>query len=143
MRDAPWSLGDSLEPLDLPPVTRLDLVKYAGASGDYNPIHTIPEEAAKAGLPGVIQHGMLTMAQMARLFSPWLGAGVLERFQTRFRGMLFPGERLRIGGEVTGVEASDEGGQRYLFDVTAETSEGRTIATGSATFRWLGEADGP
>ncbi|MDQ0340810.1 acyl dehydratase [Caldalkalibacillus uzonensis] len=63
-----WNIGQELDPLTIPPVSRLELIKYAGASGDYNPIHTIDEEAAKAGLSGVIAHGMLTMAKMARLF---------------------------------------------------------------------------
>ncbi len=65
-----WNAGEELPSITLPPVTRLDLIKYAGASGDYNPIHTIDEEAARAGLPGVIAHGMLTMAVMGRLFPP-------------------------------------------------------------------------
>ena len=63
-----WNAGEELPSITLPPVTRLDLIKYAGASGDYNPIHTIDEEAARAGLPGVIAHGMLTMAVMGRRF---------------------------------------------------------------------------
>lgn len=50
--------GDRLESITLLPVSRLDLIKYAGASGDFNPIHTIDEAAEKAGLPGMIAHGM-------------------------------------------------------------------------------------
>lgn len=134
----PWQVGDALEELELPEVTRLSLIKYAGASGDYNPIHTIDEEAEKAGLPGIIQHGMLTMAQMGRLLSPYLDRGFVEHFDTRFRDMLFLGETLRIGGEVTDVEEGADG-PLYSFDLYARTAEDRTIATGSLRFRWLGE----
>jgi len=59
-----WQAGDELPARTLEPVTRLQLIKYGGASGDYNPIHTIDQAAAEAGLTGVIQHGMLTMAEM-------------------------------------------------------------------------------
>ena len=135
-----WAPGDALPPLELPPVTRLDLIKYAGASGDYNPIHTIDEEAHRAGLPGVIQHGMLTMAQMGRLFSPYFDRSWVTRFQTRFRGMLFVGERLRVIAEVSALDTSVEG-DRYTFDLTATTAEGRTIATGSLELLWYAGAD--
>lgn len=67
--------GQSLEEVTLEPVTRLDLIKYAGASGDFNPIHTIDEEAAKAGLPGIIAHGMWTMGKQAKLFTPYCEEG--------------------------------------------------------------------
>lgn len=60
-------VGSELENITLSPVTRLDLIKYAGASGDFNPIHTIDEEAEKAGLPGIIAHGMWTMGNLAKL----------------------------------------------------------------------------
>lgn len=65
--------GDSLESMELPPVSRLDLIKYAGASGDFNPIHTIDEAAEKAGLPGIIAHGMWTMGNLGKLFTPYVG----------------------------------------------------------------------
>lgn len=133
-----WEVGDALDEIELGEVTRLALIKYAGASGDYNPIHTIDEEAEKAGLPGIIQHGMLTMAQMGRLLSPYLDRGFVEDFQTRFRGMLFLGESLRVGGEVTEVEDTSSG-KRFTFDLYARTPEDRIIATGSLRFRWLDE----
>lgn len=133
-----WQVGDTLEERQLPEVSRLALIKYARASGDYNPIHTIDEEAEKAGLPGIIQHGMLTMAQMGLLFSPYLDGGFVERFHTRFRDMVFLGDVLRIGGEVTDVESSPDG-DRYAFDIYAKTADDRTVATGTLRFRWLGE----
>jgi acyl dehydratase len=134
---APWTVGDSLEERRLPPVDRMALVRYAGASGDFNPIHVVDEEAKRTGLPGIIQHGMLTMAQMGTLLSPFLAEGFIEHFQTRFVGMLFLDEQLVIGGQVTAVEGV-ESGQSISFDVFARTEEGRQIAKGTLRFRWLG-----
>lgn len=128
-----WNAGEELPSITLPPVTRLDLIKYAGASGDFNPIHTIDEAAARAGLPGVIAHGMLTMAVMGRLFSPYFGHGFIQRFQTRFTGMVFVGDVLTVGGRVQGVEASDRG-DLYSFDVFARNQKGETVASGRVEF---------
>ncbi|MCA1599212.1 MAG: dehydratase, partial [Chloroflexi bacterium] len=74
-----WQAGDALPARTLEPVTRLQLIKYAGASGDYNPIHTIDQAASEAGLTSVIQHGMLTMAEVGRLFSPYQDQGYVQR----------------------------------------------------------------
>src|SRR5699024_3914412 len=82
------SKGDNLEEVQLSPVSRLDLIKYAGASGDFNPIHTIDEEAEKAGLPGIIEHGMWTMGNLAKLFTPYYAEGFIKRYQIRFSGKL-------------------------------------------------------
>ena len=137
MSELPWKEGDALETLELPPVTRLDLVKYAGASGDYNPINTIDEAAEAAGLPGVIQHGMLTMAQMSRLVTPFLDRGFIERFYNRFTGMVFVGDVLRFDGTVTKVE-DDDAHPRITVEVRAETAEGRKVAAGELRFVWTG-----
>jgi acyl dehydratase len=128
-----WQAGDPLPAHTLEPVTRLKLIKYAGASGDYNPIHTIDQAAADAGLAGVIQHGMLSMAELGHLFSPYQGAGYVRRFETRFTGMVFVGDALTVGGTVTGVEHLAEG-TAYLCDVRAANQKGQTIATGRVMF---------
>jgi len=76
--------GDELPPLSVP-LTRTDLVRYAGASGDFNPIHWSERVAAGVGLPGVVAHGMLTMALGARLVTEWLGdPGAVLSYQARF-----------------------------------------------------------
>ncbi|GGK30671.1 MaoC family dehydratase [Caldalkalibacillus thermarum] len=128
-----WEIGHELEPLTLPPVTRLELIKYAGASGDYNPIHTIDEEAQKAGLPGVIAHGMLTMAKMGRLFSPYLHQGYLKEFQTRFVGMVFVGDTITVSGKVIEKEETEQG-DVYTFDVQARNQKGVSVASGQVKF---------
>ena len=128
-----WQVGDELPRRTLGPVTRLQLIKYAGASGDFNPIHTIDGAAADAGLPGVIQHGMLTMAEMGRLFSPYLAGGYVERFEARFSGMVFVDDVLTVGGTITGVESRDDG-TAYLCDVYANNQKGQAVATGRVAF---------
>jgi len=128
-----WQAGDALPARTLEPVTRLQLIKYAGASGDYNPIHTIDQAAAEAGLTGVIQHGMLTMAEVGRLFSPYQDQGYVQRFETRFTGMVHVGDVLTIGGAVVGVEPREDG-TAYLCDVHANNQDGQAVATGRVTF---------
>ncbi|WP_419880613.1 MaoC/PaaZ C-terminal domain-containing protein [Peribacillus sp. B-H-3] len=81
--------GEALQEIMLGPVSRLDLIKYAGASGDYNPIHTIDEEAKKAGLQGVIAHGMWSMGNLAKLFTPYYEEGFIRDYSIRFREMVF------------------------------------------------------
>ncbi|MGB3680911.1 MAG: MaoC/PaaZ C-terminal domain-containing protein [Rubrobacteraceae bacterium] len=127
-----WVAGDRLEEVWLPPVTRLQLIKYAGASGDYNPIHTIDTAAEEAGLPGVIAHGMLTVATMGRLFSPYLELGYVKTFGSRFSGMVFLGDELFVGGEATGIEELEEG-LLYNFEVYAKKEQGIVVA-GEAGF---------
>lgn len=132
-----WSTGDELEERALPPVTRLQLIKYAGASGDYNPIHTIDEAAEEAGLPGVIAHGMLTAATMGLLFSPYLEYGYVKELQARFSGMVYPGDQLIIGGHVSGKEDTGEG-RLYTFEVHVE-KEKDTVVSGTVGFLVFGD----
>ena len=132
-----WQAGDELPALTLEPVTRLQLIKYAGASGDFNPIHTIDEAAAQAGLPGVIQHGMRTMAALGLLFSPYLDRGVITRFETRFTGLVCVGDVLTVGGHAPGSELTEQG-HAYLFDVYARNQDGQDVATGKITFLFYG-----
>lgn len=130
-----WKAGDALEEKILPPVTRLQLIKYAGASGDYNPIHTIDEAAEEAGLPGVIAHGMLTAAMLATLgglFSPYLEHGYIKSLHVRFSGMVFIGDELRVGGRIVGVEEAREG-KLYSCEAYARRRED-TVASGEVGF---------
>lgn len=136
MTPPPWTEGDVVEEMRLPAVSRLSLIKYAGASGDYNPIHTIDDSARAAGLPGIIQHGMLTMAQMSRLVTPYLDRGYIESFFTRFTGMLFLDDVLEVSARVTEVHEED-GRTTYELDLLARASEDREIAKGTLRFVWL------
>jgi len=127
-----WSVGDELEERTLPPVDRMRLIKYAGASGDFNPIHLVDEAADAAGLPGIIAHGMLTVATMGLLFSPYLEHGYVKGFRSRFSGMVSLGDVLRVGGRASGAEKTGEG-RLYAFEVYARRGED-TVASGSVEF---------
>ena len=123
-----WSVGDELRERTLPPVDRMRLIKYAGASGDFNPIHLLDDAAEGAGLPGIIAHGMLTVASMGLLFSPYLEHGYIKTFRSRFSGMVFLGDVLHVGGRVRDVEETREG-LLYSFEVYARRDE-ETVVSG-------------
>jgi acyl dehydratase len=127
-----WKVGDALEERTPPPIDRDQLRKYAEASGDPNPIHLSDEAAEAAGLPGVIAHGMLTVATMGLLFSPYLEHGHVKTFRSRFSGMVFLGDTLRVGGRATEVQETDEG-RLHTFEVYARRGED-TVASGEVGF---------
>jgi acyl dehydratase len=133
MNGAPhWETGDELQERTLPPVDRMRLIKYAGASGDFNGIHLLDDAAEEAGLPGIIAHGMLTVATMGLLFSPYLEHGYVKTFHSRFSGMVFLGDVLRIGGRVSAVEETGEG-LLHTFEVHAWRYKD-TVASGEVGF---------
>ncbi len=132
-----WRVGVGLEERSLPPLDRDRLRRYAEASGDPNPIHLSDEAAERAGLPGVIAHGMLTAATMGLLFSAYLEHGYVKELQTRFSGMVYPGDELTIGGRVSGREDSEDGCM-YTFEVYASNGQS-TVTSGTARFLVFGD----
>jgi acyl dehydratase len=98
--------GDELPEL-VKPISQVQLVRYAGASGDFNPIHTVPEVAESVGLPGTIAHGMLIMAFAAQMLTDWAGAGAVRNLKVRFSGMAMPGESVVCRGRITGKAEED------------------------------------
>jgi acyl dehydratase len=127
LRIADVEVGTEL-PEQVFPVTRADLVRYAGASGDFNPIHWNERVATGVGLPGVIAHGMFTMALASRVVSRWAGdPGALVEYHVRFgRPVLVPDDD--TGGEVTvrGRVAALLEGDRARVDLTV-TSRGEKV----------------
>jgi acyl dehydratase len=103
--------GDDLPEL-VKPITQVQLVRYAGASGDFNPIHTVPAVAESVGLPGTIAHGMLIMAFAAQMLTDWAGAGAVRDLKVRFSGMAVPGESVVCRGKITSM--SEEGGEALV-----------------------------
>ena len=130
------AVGDELPALVVA-VTRAQLVRYAGASGDFNPIHWNETAATSVGLPGVIAHGMLTMALAGRLVTDWAGdpAAVLELGVTFTRPVLVPDSAGAIL-ELTGIiRAIDEAADTARIDIKA-VFEGQTVlAKARATVR--------
>ena len=90
-------------------LTRTDLVKYAGASGDFNPMHTDEVAAKEAGLPSVFGHGMFSMGLLGRAVTDWAGAGNLKVYGVRFTKQTWPGETLSTRIVVTAKEETAEG----------------------------------
>jgi acyl dehydratase len=90
-------------------LTRTDLVRYAGASGDFNPMHTDEVAAKEAGLPSVFGHGMFSMGLLGRAVTDWAGAGNLKVYGVRFTKQTWPGETLSTRIVVTGKEETAEG----------------------------------
>lgn len=126
---AELQVGDSLKDVQLSPVSRLDLIKYAGASGDYNPIHTIDEEAKKAGLPGIIAHGMWTMGNLAKLFTPYYEEGFIQDYFVRFKSMVFLNDVITLKATV-----KEKKEKKLYFDVFAVNQNGKEVAKGEVIF---------
>ncbi len=126
---AELSNGESLETV-LKGVSRMELIKYAGASGDFNPIHTIDEEAKKAGLPGIIAHGMWTMGNLSKLFTPYYEVGYIKDYNIRFSGMVFLNDVLTLKAELV-----DKVDQSLIFDVKAINQHQKNVVKGKVTFK--------
>jgi len=135
LRAAELTVGDTFEMVVVDDLTRTQLVQYAGASGDYNPLHTDEVFATKvAGYPSVFAHGMLTMAMTGRMLTDWVGDGRLKRFGARFAQQVWPGDTLTARAEV--VELREESGER-LVDLTVSTRNqaGAEVLNGYASAR--------
>lgn len=112
-------------------LTRTDLVMYAGASGDYNPMHHDEVKATDAGLPSVFGHGMFSMGVLGRAITDWAGIGNLKNYTVRFTKQTWPGETLTTKIVVTGKR--DEGGDKLVdADVSLENQDGEVKVAGSA-----------
>ena len=124
--------GDEAPPLEVGPLTRTMFVKYAGASGDFNPMHHDDTIATQVGNPSVFGHGMLTAGLMARLLKDWFGPEALRRFQVRFSKQVWPGDTLTFTAKVTAKR--HEGGE-HLVDVecAVHNQDGVEALTGTAT----------
>lgn len=112
-------------------LTRADLIAYAGASGDMNPMHTDEVAAKAAGLPGVFGHGMLSMGILGRALTDWAGVGNLIEYRARFTKQTWPGEILTTRVVVTG-KSQGEDGRRVSVDVSLANQEGEVKLSGSA-----------
>jgi acyl dehydratase len=130
-------VGDEL-PAASYPITRLDLVRYAGASGDFNVIHWNQRIATSVGLPDVIAHGMLTMATAARLVTDWAGdpAAVVE-YGVRFtKPVVVPDDDSGALLEVAGVVAAkDEQARTVRVDLTATSRGDKVLGRAQAVVR--------
>ena len=130
-------VGDTLAPRTFA-LTRLSLVRYAGASGDFNVIHWNQRVATSVGLPDVIAHGMLTMATAARLVTDWAGdPGAVIQYGVRFtKPVVVPdddrGAQLEVSGVVSG---KDEQARTVTVDLTATSGGNKVLGRAQAVVR--------
>jgi peroxisomal enoyl-CoA hydratase 2 len=126
------SVGDEAPPLVVENVSRTNFVRYAGASGDFNPMHHDDTVATSVGNPSVFGHGMLTAGLMARVVKDWFGPEALRHLQVRFSRQVWPGETLTCKATVTALR-EDDGVDLADLELRVENEEGEPKLTGSAT----------
>lgn len=121
-------VGDTHEAVVIEKVARTHIVKYAGASGDFNPLHHDDTAAqGMGGYPSVFAHGMLSMGLTGRMLTDWLGPVALKKYGVRFTKQVWPGDTLTAKGEVTAIE----GGVATIKVVTTNQN-GESVVEGEA-----------
>jgi acyl dehydratase len=127
-------VGDELPALAKAPIDRVQLARYAGASGDFNPIHVDEVYAKSVGMPSVYAPGMLVMGMLGQLISDWARGGQLRRYHVRFIKMVFPNDTVVCKGRVS--DRYGEGG-RYFVEVElwAENQRGELVMKGQSSIQ--------
>ena len=128
-------VGDTHSERVVENLSRTQIVQYAGASGDYNPLHTDEVYTTQvAGYPTVFAHGMLTMGLTGKMLTNYVGDGTLTKFGVRFTRQVWPGDTLVSTATVAAIRA--EGGGHYV-DLTVSTTnqDGKEVVAGTATAR--------
>ena len=114
------------------PITETQLVMYAGASGDFNPIHTVHAFGEKAGFGGVIGHGMLSMGFAGQFMTNWVGVKAVKKLAVQFRAVTKPKDVITVSGTV--VKKYTEAGQNLVdCEFLATNQKGDKIIIGTAT----------
>ncbi|MEO5723580.1 MAG: MaoC/PaaZ C-terminal domain-containing protein [Ilumatobacteraceae bacterium] len=128
-------VGQQREEVVVDDLSRTQIVMYAGASGDYNPLHS-DERFAKevAGYPSVFAHGMLTMGMTARVLTDWVGDGRLLSYGVRFSKQVWPGDTLTTTVTVKAIHIDSEH-PTAEFDVTTRNQAGDNVVVGYASAR--------
>ena len=127
--------GDSRELELVDDLTRTQIVMYAGASGDYNPLHSDEKFAREvASYPGIFAHGMLTMGMTGRVVTDWFDVARVTKYGVRFVRQVWPGDTLTATAVVDAVREED--GAHYAdVSITTVNQDGTTVLTGTATAR--------
>jgi acyl dehydratase len=116
------------------PITRTQIVRFAGAGGDFNPMHHDEPFAQRAGQPSVFAMGQLSAALLARLAGDWLGAEHVRSLTVRFTAKVWPGDELELAGAV--VEEFQAGGEaRWRCELTATRTDGEVAARAAVVAR--------
>jgi acyl dehydratase len=123
-------VGDAIPKLVKSPLSHLQLVRYAGASGDFNPLHTDPKIGELIGVGGIIGHGMLTMGFVGQLLSDYVGPAALRKFGVRFKGMTHLDDVITCTGTITEKYEAD-GEARIAGKVQATDQNGDVKVAGT------------
>ncbi|WP_342515256.1 MaoC/PaaZ C-terminal domain-containing protein [Sporosarcina sp. FSL K6-1522] len=121
-------VGHQFETIQKEEVTHTQIVRYAGASGDFNPIHTVVPFAEKVGLGGAVAHGMMIMGFIGQAIVDWFPSNRLENFTVRFNAMTKPGEKIVVKGQIVG-ETDDS----WLCESIASNENGEIKVTAKFT----------
>jgi acyl dehydratase len=124
--------GATLSETMVEKVDRAMFVRYAGASGDFNPIHWNEDFAKSAGYPGVFAQGMFTAGVLGTFLTNWVGEENVRRFRTRFVGQVWPGEQIVCSGKVTKVVDAN-GEKRAEVELSVTNEKGEKKIDGDAT----------
>jgi acyl dehydratase len=128
-------VGETRESVLVDDLKRTRIVQYAGASGDFNPLHTDERFAVEAaGYPGVFAHGMLTMGMTGRVLTDWVGTESLLRFGVRFKAQVWPGDTLTATATVESIEDTPTGPVAH-FSLRTLNQDGAEVVTGTAAAR--------
>jgi len=127
-------VGDDLPSLVKGPIKQIQLTRYAGASGDFNPIHQDDEFAREAGMGGVFAHGMLSMGFVAQALTDWAGAGSVRKLGVRFAGLVRLNDTVTCRGRVLAKTSKDDT-HDVEVEVWAENQNGEKVVTGRAVVR--------
>ena len=123
-------VGDAIPKLVKSAVTHLQLVRYAGASGDFNPLHTDPKIGEMLGIGGIISHGMLIMGFVGQMLSDYVGPTALRKFGVRFKGMTHLDDVITCSGTIT-EKAEINGEACIMGKVQAADQNGDVKVTGT------------
>ena len=113
-------------------LTRTDLVMYAGASGDFNPMHHDEVKAQAAGLPSVFGHGMFSAGFLAKALTDYVGVGTLKKYKVRFAKQTWPGETFKTSITVT-AKRKENGSNLIDLEATLLNQDGEVKVSGEAT----------
>ncbi len=128
-------VGDTHSERVVENLSRTQIVQYAGASGDYNPLHSDEVYTTQvAGYPSVFAHGMLTMGLTSKMLTNYVGPGRLKKFGVRFTNQVWPGDTLDATATVEAIRDED-GGKVVDLKLSTTNQDGKEVVSGSATAR--------
>ncbi len=133
MHAAEFTVPCRLPELTFGPITATDIVRYAGASGDFNPLHHDHDAAVAAGFPGIFSMGMYPASRLAAYASDWFGPQQLRRISLRFRRQVWPGDILVCTGEAVSISARGRE-SIVLVELQCAQQAGPIVVDGSADF---------